>query len=123
MSNKQADELQSWLWERTVFIADKYPEIKTIGFRTIKTNTHRFNRLDDFNLTCGSKAFFVLSCPMSKCIGEKSGIDYSEVIGSMAARHETYRRVKLTCGGYGGYNMTFHCDWFIDAEITIEYRR
>lgn len=122
MSNESADNLQSWLRERAVNIADHYPEVMRIVFKTVRTNGHRFNRFDDFDMTCDSRAFFVLRCPMSKCIGVNSGIDYSEVIGSMISNRETNRRVKLSCGGYGGYNMTFHCDWFIEAEITIEYR-
>ena len=31
-------------------------------------------------------------------------------------------KVKLTCVGYGGYNLTFHCDWYAVLDISITYR-
>lgn len=121
MSNVEADELQSHLWQLAPTVAETYPDVEKIDFNTVRTNAHRWNRKDDFTYTPSDKAFFVLRCPMEKCIGEKSGIDFSDIIREMVAHHQKKRTAHLTCQGYGGYNESFHCNWFIDAEISITY--
>ena len=51
-----------------------------------------------------------------------SGIMYKDAISSMVYKKETHKQVHLTCGGYGGYNLTFHCDWYAVLDISISYR-
>ena len=69
-----------------------------------------------------SKCNFHFDCPMSKCLGDDSGIYYEQPISEMVRQHENHRKVKLTCVGYGGYNLTFHCDWYAVLDISITYR-
>lgn len=80
------------------------------------------NRLTEFSLVQGSKCNFHFDCPMSKCLGDDSGIYYEQPISEMVRQHENHRKVKLTCVGYGGYNLTFHCDWYAVLDISITYR-
>ncbi len=52
-----------------------------------------------------------------------SGIDYRNVLQEMAQKHEAHRRVRLSCTGYNGYNLTAHCDWYVVLDISIRYRQ
>lgn len=103
-------------------ISRLYPEIEEIRIKDTETNAWSWNRLKEFSLVQGSKCNFHFDCPMSKCLGDDSGIYYEQPISEMVRQHENHRKVKLTCVGYGGYNLTFHCDWYAVLDISITYR-
>lgn len=100
-----------------------YPEIEKIHIKATDTNAWSWNRLKEFSLGPDSKCNFHLDCPMSKCLGYDNGIDYKNAISDMVQGKETHRQVRLNCSGYGGYNLTFHCDWYAVLDISITYRK
>ena len=104
-------------------ISRLYPEVEEIRIKATKTNAWKWNRLREFSLGQGSKNNFHLECPMSKCLGPNSGIDYESPISEMIREHESHRQVRLSCAGYGGYNFTFHCDWYVILDISITYQK
>lgn len=100
-----------------------YPEVQEISIKVTDTNAWPWNRTQEFRMGQGAKCTFHLDCPMSKCFGNNTGINYKDVISDMVRDKEKQRQVKLTCGGYGGYNLTFHCDWYAVLDISITYRK
>ncbi len=103
-------------------ISRLFPEVELIHIRVTDTNAWSENRLREFTLGQGSKCNFYFDCPMSKCLGNNSGIYYEHPISEMVNAHESHRSVRLSCDGYGGYNLTFHCDWYVVLDISITYR-
>ncbi len=99
-----------------------FPDVEEICVRVLETNAWPWNRLKEFTLTGGMECDFHLDCPMDKCLGKDSGICYKDVISDMVEQHVPYRQVRLNCVGYGGYNLTFHCDWYAVLDISITYR-
>ena len=104
-------------------ISRLYPEIKEIHIKVIETNAWKWNRLREFSLRQGSKCNFHFECPMRKCLGNDSGIYYEEPLSDMIQAHESHRQVRLSCVGYGGYNLTFHCDWYAVLDISRTYQK
>ena len=104
-------------------ISRLYPEIEKIHIKVTETNAWKWNRLREFSLGQGSKCNFHFECPMSKCLGSDSGIYYEGPISDMVRTHESHRQVRLSCVGYGGYNLTFHCDWYAVLDISITYQK
>lgn len=99
-----------------------YPDVQEIRIKVIDTNAWHWNRSKEFSFLNDSKCDFHLDCPMSKCLGGVRGIFYKDSISEMVSAKEKHKQVKLTCTGYGGYNLTFHCDWYVVLDISIEYR-
>lgn len=122
MSNADADRLQDKTRHNSFKISELYPDILSLRFDTIETNGHHWNRLENFDYSPDHDAFFILRCPYPKCVGTHSGIGFSNIVSEMYDIREKERNIRLTCGGYGGYNMTFHCDWYIVAHISITYK-
>lgn len=103
-------------------ISSRFPDVLEINIKVIDTNAWPWNRTQELCLRRESKCNFHLDCPMDKCLGYDSGIMYKDAISSMVYKKETHKQVHLTCGGYGGYNLTFHCDWYAVLDISISYR-
>jgi hypothetical protein len=120
MSNEIADKQQDKLYNNASCIKKHYPDIVSIKFETIETNPY-VEKHYNFTLYPNDKAYFVLRCPMAKCLGVNSGIDYSHIIDEMYAGRITQKDSHLKCGGYNAYNMVAGCDWFIKALISIVY--
>lgn len=99
-----------------------FPDVDEINVSVAETNAWPCNRLKEFTLTGDMKCDFHLECPMTKCLGEDRGISYKDVVSDMIGNHEPYRQVRLNCAGYGGYNLNFHCDWYVVLDISITYR-
>jgi hypothetical protein len=104
-------------------ISRLFPQVEEIRIKVAETNSWPWNRLREFSLGQGSKSNFHMECPMSKCLGPDTGISYESVLSEMVRTGEVHRRVRLTCSGYGGYNLTFHCDWYAVLDISITYLR
>lgn len=102
-------------------LKELYPNIKEINIKVLETNAWPWNRLREFGFSPESEFVCHLDCPMSKCLGVTSGIEYRETITNMIYNHEKFRQERLSCGGYGGYNFTFHCDWFVVLAVSITY--
>lgn len=102
-------------------ISRLYPDVETIRINVVETNAWPWNRLREFTLGQGSRCNFHLECPMSKCLGPDTGISYKSVLSEMVWKREAHRQVRLSCSGYGGYNLTFHCDWYAVLDISIAY--
>lgn len=103
-------------------LSSLYPTVKEVEVKVIETNGWPYNRLRCFKYFSNSEVFFHLECPMSKCLGHSSGINLKKVLDDMVSKHEICHREKLTCGGYGGYNLTFHCNWYVILEISVTYQ-
>lgn len=103
-------------------ISRLFPDVDEIHVSVTETNAWPWNRLKEFALTGDMDCDFHLECPMSKCIGKGRGISYKDVVSDMVVKHDRYRQVRLNCVGYGGYNLTFHCDWYAVLDISITYR-
>lgn len=103
-------------------ISSRFPDVLEINIKVIDTNAWPWNRTQELCLRRDSKCNFHLDCPMDKCLGYDSGIMYKDAISSMVYKKETHKQVHLTCGGYGDYNLTFHCDWYAVLDISISYR-
>ena len=110
------------IYETYYTVSEAFPEIENITIKVTETNAWYWNRLKEFTLEGNSNCSFHLDCPMSKCIGNESGIDYKQPISDMVSKRECNSSVKLCCSGYGGYNKVFHCDWYVIMDISISYR-
>lgn len=102
-------------------ISSLFPNVAQIKIKVIDTNEWTWNRLREFSLSSESDTSFHLDCPMSKCLGSASGIAFRQVLTQMVSERECHRQERLVCGGYGGYNFTFHCDWYAVLDISITY--
>jgi hypothetical protein len=102
-------------------ISQIFPTVDRIVLSVLETNAWPENRLQTIELLPESKDNFYWDCPMSKCLGNTRGISYRQTIYDMVENNETQKQVKLQCQGYGGYNQTFHCDWYVKLEILIKY--
>lgn len=100
-----------------------FPDVEEIRIEVKETNAWAWNKLRSFTMRREAKTNFHLECPMSKCLGSSSGIDYKSILCEMTQAHEAHRRVRLSCGGYDGYNLTSHCDWYVALGISIRYRQ
>ncbi len=100
-----------------------FPEVEEIRIEVAETNAWPWNRLREFTIGQGSKTNFYMECPMSKCLGSKRGIYFRNALSEIIYAHDTHRRVRLSCAGYNGYNLTAHCDWYVVLEISIIYRQ
>ena len=100
---------------------DNKKNVEKITIKVIDTNAWSWNRSREWCYSTVTEASFHLECPMSKCLGSTSGITYKQILTEMLAKHECHRRERLNCGGYGGYNLTFHCEWFVVLDISITY--
>lgn len=97
-------------------------KVEIIHIKVIETNAwNDLFRKREWSCKWDWSATYELQCPMSKCLGDVRGIDYKSLLSDMIDKKETKRTEKLTCRGYGGYNMTFHCDWYVVLEIEITY--
>ena len=103
-------------------IKNCYPSVEIININVMDTNAWPWNRLREFSLKPGMESDFHLECPMTKCLGKTRGIFYRDAITKMVEDHAVHKQVKLNCVGYGGYNLTFHCDWYVILDISIKYR-
>lgn len=103
-------------------ISHLFPNVKEIHIVIADTNAWPCDRLRDFSLETGSQCNFHIDCPMSKCLGEDGGIYYKQPISDMVNNGDNHKQVRLSCVGYGGYNLTFHCDWYVVLDISITYR-
>lgn len=106
----------------TLKISDIFPDVNSISIKVVDTNAWHWNRLKEWGFSPLSEATFHIDCPMSKCLGQSKGITYKQVLTEMIAQRECNRQQRFTCTGYGGYNLTFHCDWFAVLDISITYR-
>lgn len=102
-------------------ISKLFPKVKNIEINIVDTNAWNKDRLRKFEYNPNSETSFYIECPMSKCIGNDSGILFKDAIVDMVNKKEKKRKEKLQCRGYGGYNQSFHCDWYVELEISIEY--
>lgn len=103
-------------------IESLFPDVEEIRIRVADTDAWSENRLREFTIGKGTECDFHLDCPMSKCLGGDTGISYMDVVSEMVRGYEGHRQVRLSCSGYGGYNLTFHCDWFAVLDISVRYR-
>ena len=103
-------------------VSNLFPNVERIKIKVIDTSAWAWNRLREFSLFPESETSFHFDCPMSKCLGHTSGITFRQVIAQMVSGRECHRQERLACGGYGGYNFTFHCDWYAVLDISITYR-
>lgn len=103
-------------------ISHHFPRVEEIRIKVLETNAWPSDRLREFTIKRGIESNFHLDCPMSKCLGDERGIHYESQIAEMVNANETNRKVKLSCAGHGGYNLTFHCDWYVVLDISITYR-
>lgn len=104
-------------------ISSLYPDVELISVKIEDTNAWPWNRLREFTYTPNTGTGFHLDCPMTKCLGKTRGIFFRDVISSMVSNHESHRKEKMECIGYGGYNLIFHCDWYAVLDISIAYRK
>lgn len=102
-------------------ISQIFPTVEKIVLTILETNAWNENRLRTIELLPDSKDDFHWDCPMSKCLGNTRGISYRQTLYDMIENKETQKQVKLQCEGYGGYNHTFHCDWYVVLEILVKY--
>lgn len=102
-------------------IKDLFPDVEQINIKVIDDNGWPWNRLHEFRYSKDSYADFHLDCPRPKCLGRIRGIDFKSAIQNMTVNHESHRQQRSTCMGYGGYNLTFHCDWYVVLDISIRY--
>jgi len=106
----------------TYKISTLFPAVEQITIKVLEYYSWDENRLKDLSYSSDDETDFFFECPMSKCIGNKHGVYYRQTIIDMISRREEYKQVKLNCEGYGGYNHTFHCDWYVSLGITIQYK-
>lgn len=99
-----------------------FHNVAEVGIRVIDTNAWPWDRNKEFRLLPDTNTDFHLECPMSKCLGKNRGISYRDTLVEMVSNGEDHKVIRLTCGGYGGYNLTFHCDWYAVLDISITYR-
>lgn len=97
------------------------PDVSSIRIKVVETNGWYWNRLREFTIDKDSESDFFFECPMTKCFGNSSGISYFDCLYEMVQKKEKFRRTRLGCQGYGGYNLSFHCDWYVVLEIEITY--
>lgn len=102
-------------------ISELFPSVKEIAIKIVDTNSWDPNRLREFAFSSETETSFHLDCPMSKCLGQ-NGITYKRLLDGMVSNNEYHKQERMQCSGYGGYNQTFHCDWFVLLDITITYR-
>ena len=100
-----------------------FPNVEKIIVEVVDAYSWDNNRLRKFSFSSSDEIDFFFACPMSKCFGNSRGVSYKQVIEDMVRNTEDFRQVELRCGGYGGYNYTFHCDWYVRLAITICYKK
>lgn len=103
-------------------ISECFPEIERIDIKVIDDDGWPWNRFKEFSYDSSSETAFHLECPRHKCFGHTRGVYFKSAIKDMVSKHENHRQERFTCMGYGGYNLTFHCDWYVVLDISIKYR-
>lgn len=121
MSNQIADQFQFRQRESAMPVSAEFPNVASIQLRVISTLGNRPAVGAEFTYLPTSKSYFKFACPYAKCIGRDSGIDFRAEIKALVSSCKTFGRVREKCGGFGGYNESFGCENFIEAEIRISY--
>lgn len=104
-----------------MYLKEQFPQVESIYIKVINTNAWPYNRMREICYSTNIETDFHIDCPMNKCLGDTSGISYKHIIRDMIKNNENHRKERLSCGGYGGYNLTFHCDWYVILDISIKY--
>lgn len=98
-----------------------FPDMERVVVKVVETNAWPPSGAKEFCYVPDSEANLHIDCPMSKCLGAVRGIDLWPTLAGMIHNRETHKKARLTCRGYGGYNLTFHCDWYAVFDLTVYY--